>query len=434
MVVNEMIGSLKNLISRNEEPSYFESAAQKIDRLMKDAADQFLARDHTHLKEPVRYNVLWLGFTHVTYGELDFRMTGFDREYLQAVVLNFEKFLEKITDHDIDVTVDLHFIEDEAPLTLYESEGWLYLAQTTVQPVIDRYLADNDYDTVLTTVQTDGNENRFRNFSKKEYSEHPVILGLCVSDLLSPMGYSTFNLGKPREGTYPLEDPETPSLYSTAVAVHEWMHQLEALGTLLGIEYPNTHAYMGPELYPGYLKYTAGKNDYDFFEFYKLVLSGTLPYKDNGVTRFVGMYPKMWPLAKRSTCYIGRFLIQDADGKGYLTGRKAEPTLTLSKDPCIWDIRYSGNGLFILSPRELPDKRIDLSNAWDSEGNTINLWDSTGYAKAQSWKLDKNRNGTYSIRTAFESGCVLTAQINDPTLLCSKNRFGGVQNWNIRPV
>ena len=128
MVVNEMIGSLKNLISRNEEPSYFESAAQKIDRLMKDAADQFLARDHTHLKEPVRYNVLWLGFTHVTYGELDFRMTGFDREYLQAVVLNFEKFLEKITDHDIDVTVDLHFIEDEAPLTLYESEGWLYLA------------------------------------------------------------------------------------------------------------------------------------------------------------------------------------------------------------------------------------------------------------------------------------------------------------------
>lgn len=428
-----MFESLKNRISQNKEPFYFAAAAQEIDRIIKDASEQFMERDHRPLEEPVRYNVLWLGFTHVAYDDLDFRMTDFDREYLRAVILNFENFVEKITDHNLDVTVDLHFIEDEALLTKADNEDWLFLAQETVQPVIDRYIADNDYDTVLTTVQTDGNENRFRNLLKKGYGKHDVILGLCTAGLLSPMGYSTFNLRKPREGTYPLTDPETPSLYATAVAVHEWMHQLEALRTLLGIEYPNTHAYMGPEMYPGYQRYIADKNDYDFFEFYKLVLSGTLPYTDNGITRFVGMYPKMWPLTKRSTCYIGRFLIEAFDGQGYLTGKEGDLSLTLSDDPCTWDIRYSGNSQFILSPGNLPEKRIDLSNAWDSEGNTINLWKYTGYEKAQSWKLDGNKDGSYSIRTSYESGRVLTAQKNEPALLCRKERLG-VQNWIIRPV
>ncbi|MCR4586313.1 MAG: hypothetical protein K5686_11395 [Lachnospiraceae bacterium] len=49
------------------------------------------------LYAPVKYNVLWLGFTHVTYNDLDFRMTDFDREYLEAVALNYEKsFLKKL--------------------------------------------------------------------------------------------------------------------------------------------------------------------------------------------------------------------------------------------------------------------------------------------------------------------------------------------------
>ena len=70
------------------------------------------------------------------------------------------------------------------------------------------------------------------------------MLGVETAGLESPMGYSAFDLTEPKAGTYPLEDPEVPSLYATAVAVHEWMHQLEYLGTMLGIEYPSTHAYM----------------------------------------------------------------------------------------------------------------------------------------------------------------------------------------------
>ena len=428
-----MIESLKDLISRNKEPSYFESAAQEVDRLVREAIDQYISGDHTPLEEPVRYNVLWLGFTHVSYEELDFQMTDFDRGYLRSVALNFEKAVENITDHNLDITVDLHFIEEDTPLTKSTDNEWLYLAQETVQPVIERYMADKDYDTVMTTVQADGDENRVRNMYKKGYGVNYVILGLCTAGLSSPMGYSTFNLTKPREGTYPLEDPEIPSLYATAVAVHEWMHQLESIRSMLDIEYPNTHAYMGPESYPGYRKYTADLNDFDFFEFYKLVLSARTPYMDDRIIRYVGMYPKMWPLTKRSTFDLGSFTLQDAGGKGYLIGQESEPTLTLSDDSCIWKIRYGGNGQFILSPEELPDKRIDLSNAWDSEGNTVKLWNCTGYAKAQSWKLTVNRDGTYSIRTSYESGRVVTAYKDMDVLLCSKGGFGA-QKWIIKPV
>lgn len=426
-----MIGFLRNRTAKTEGPSYFDSAAAEIEKKIREAADQFRAGDHTPLDEPVKYNVLWLGFTHVSFGDMEFTMNLFDREYLQAVALNFEKSVGCITDHNLDITVDLHFIEDEFPLTLHEGQEWFYLDQETVRSVIDRYIDDRDYDTVFTTIQADGEENRARNAFKRGNGSHYAILGLCTAGLSSPMPYSTFNLGRPLFGTFPLEDPEEPSLYATAVAVHEWMHQLEYLGTLLGIEYPNTHAYMGPEIYPGYRKYEADSNDYDFFEFYRQVLSGRVPYVDGRLIRFVGMYPKMWLLAKRGTCSLGSFTIQGSEGQGYLDGRETDPVLTLSDSPCIWNILYSGEGRFVLSPSGLPAKRIDLSNAWDSEGNPVKLWKSTGYAEAQSWKLTPCKDGTYYIQTVFESGRVITAQKGAGALLCTRGNHG-VQKWIIK--
>ncbi|MBR5419648.1 MAG: RICIN domain-containing protein [Lachnospiraceae bacterium] len=410
--------------------SYFDTLIADTDRMIREAVEQFDLRDHTPLDEAVAYHVLWLGFTHVTYGKLDFRMTDDDREYLEAVALNFEKSVESITDHNLDITVDLHFIDETTPLTKADGDEWLYLAKETVQPVIDSYSAEGGIDTVLTTVQTAGKENRNRNRSKKGYDIHYVMLGLETADMSSPMGYSTFDLTEARKGTYPLQDPEIPSLYATAVAVHEWMHQLEYMGTLLGIEYPNTHAYMGPESYPGYRKYVADKNDYDYFEFYKLVLKGELPYKDGDTEVPVGMYPKMWKLVKRDVFDLGKFTIRDAEGQGYLGVSGEDERLTLTDDPGLWSIRYAGEGSFILSPEECPDKRIDLANAWDSEGNTVGLWYYTGYAEAQSWKLRDNKDGTYSIQTACESGRVVTVQKDQTATLCSPGAEGA-QNWVI---
>lgn len=410
--------------------SYFDAYVESTDRMLKEAIEQYNAHDYTNLDEPVKYYVLWLGFTHVTYGDLDFQMTDFDREYLQAVALNYEKCLESITSHNLDITVDLQFVDDVTPLTKWYDDDWLYLSQDTVQPVIDKYTSDREIDTVLTTVQTAGDENYLRNADKENYGVNYVMLGLMTAGMNSPMGYSTFDLQKPAEGTYPLADPEIPSLYATSVAVHEWMHQLEYMGTLLGIEYPNTHAYMGPEQFPGYKQYINGENDYDFFEFYKLVLTGKLPFDDNGTTKLVGMYPKMWPLIKRSGFVLGRFVIKDAEGQGYLYGREEEPRLIVSEEPCVWLIKYSGDGQFILTPEAMPDKLVDLGNAWDTEDNTISLWVYTGYVDAQSWKLIDNADGTYSIQTPYESGRLLTVRGNSGALLCSPGTEG-IQKWYI---
>lgn len=420
-------------VTEPEKTSYFESVAENVERMVKEALEQYNSGDYTPLSEPVKYNVLWLGYTHVTYGELDFQMTDFDREYLQAVTINYEKSLEIITNHNLDITVDLHFIDAATPLTKSDNSDWLFLAQETVQPAIDNFSATGEYDTVLTTVQTAGEENQARNEGKEGYGINYVILGIMTAGMNSSMGYSTFDLQKPLEGTYPLADPEVPSLYATSVAVHEWMHQLEPMGNLLNIEYPDTHAYFGPESFQGYQKYINGENDYDYFEFYKLVLQGKLPYNDGGTVKYVGMYPKMWPLIKRNVFQLGKFVIKNAEGNGYLSGREDEPRLFISEDKCIWNIKYLSDGRFMFSPEKMADKLIDLGNAWDLENNTISLWIYTGYLDAQSWRVKDNGDGSYSLQTPYESGRLLTIIDSQGAFLCSAGA-SGVQNWNIEPV
>lgn len=414
-----------------EKPFSFTTATENTERMIREAVEQYNAGDYTRLDEPVKYYVLWLGFTHVTFGDLDFQMTDFDREYLKAVALNYEKSVESIADHNIDIIVDLHFVDEVAPLTQSPGDDWLYLAQETAMPYIEQYTASQEVDTVLTTVQTAGEENCARNESKDGYGVHDVILGLELAGITSSLGYSTFNLTKPAEGTYPLADPEIPSLYATAVAVHEWMHQLEPMKELLGVEYPDTHAYQGAT--PGYQQYINGANDYDFFEFYKLVLKGKLPYEHDGTVKLVGMYPKMWPLIKRNITNLGYYTIAAADGSGYLTGQEADPRLTLSKTPCVWNIRYSGEGHYEFTPKELPTLLIDLGNAWDMEGNTISLWQYTGYVDAQSWLLTELEDGSYYMKTPYPSGRVITVTEGEAAQLCTVGAEG-VQKWTIEKV
>ena len=416
-----------------KKAAYFVSVAENTDRMLKEAKEQYDAEDYTPLDEPVKYNVLWLGFTHVTFEGLDFQMTDFDREYLQAVTLNYEKSLEEITNHNLDITVDLHFVDDITPLTQADGDDWLYLAQGTVQYVIDKYTENREIDTVLTTIQTAGEENRARNEAKDNYGVNYAMLGIMTAGMNTAMGYSTFDLGTPIEGTYPLADPKIPSLYATSVAVHEWMHQLEYMGQLLGIIYPNTHAYMGPESFPGYQKYNNGENDYDFFEFYKLVLQGKLPYNDGTTVKNVGMYPKMWPLIKRNVFNLGKFVIKNAQGSGYLFGREEEPRLYISDYECTWNIKYLSNGRFMFSPEKVPDRLIDLGNAWDIEDNTITLWIYTGYLDAQSWRIKENDDGSCSLQTPYESGRLFT--IRDPQgAFLASDGASGVQDWIIEPA
>ena len=397
----------------------FDAVADLCEQRISEAVTQYEKEDYTRLSEPVKYNVLWLGYTHVTFGDLDFRMTDFDKEYLKAVTLNFEKTVERLTD----------FVDDETELTQWPGDTWLYLAQETVQQDIDKYDTEKKYDTVLTAVETEGDENVERNTGKAGYGTNYVMLGLKTAGVENGIGYSTFELGKPRAGTYPLADPEIPSLYATAVSVHEWMHQLEYLGKYLGIEYPDTHAYQGNT--PGYQAYTADLNNYDFFEFYELVLAGKLPYTSNNTVKHVGMYPKMWPLAKRGVALdeVGTFTITNANGE-YLSADVTTRALSISKTESKWQIRYGGKNRFILLCDEDPSLRVDLGNAWDMEGNSISVWIYTGYDDAQSWLLYQNFDGTYYIRTPYSSGRALAVDSIGSGAYLTENGT----KWNIKKI
>lgn len=410
--------------------SDLETKTLEIKRLLSEAKAQVEAKDYTCLSQPVKYRILWLGYTRVTYKDLDFRMTSFDKEYLEAVTLNFEKVVENYSGNNIDIEVDLYFVNTPKELTKTNGDDWLYLAQETVQSDINAYTAKRNYDTVLTTVQTKGKENTERNNGKALFGKHDVILGLKTAGIADEMGYSTFNLYTPKEGTYPLKNVKIPSLYATAVAIHEWMHQLEYLGTMLGIEYPSTHAYMGEPEYPGYEKY---ENDpqYDYCAFYKKVLEGKLPYTGNGSVQYVGMYPKMWKLVKRGVFNIGEYTFKSSLGEYYLTGQNSDPTLTIASKPNKWIVRYCVNGKYILIPKNIPEKRMDLSNAVDKNGNPVGIWTYTSYVDAQSWRLTKNSDNTFCIRTAYSSGRVLTINKPGSKAVIRDNAFEASQKWII---
>ena len=409
------------------ELDFGEKYAQ-LEKMMKEAVAQYKAEDYTRLKEPVKYNVLWIGYTRAVYGNLDFRMTDFDKEFLKAVTLNYEKTVEQITNHNLDISVDLYFEDNVTFLTADPNEGFVYIGTDTVRPLVNRYSKAKQYDMVFTTIQTSGIENTERNKAKAYYKKHTAILGIALSNISSGLCHASFDLGLPAASKYPLKNPEEPAFTATAVAVHEWMHTLEPIGSWLGIEYPNTHAYFGPEHFPGYKKYIGDEKDFDYFEFYRLVLAGKAPYTQGSKVKHVGMYPKMWPLVKSNLSYLGSYVIRNANGNNYLTARETEPTLVLTSKPFVWNVYCVGIGRYALIPKEYPDKRIDLSNAWDAEENSIGIWEYTGYEDAQSWRLISNKDGSIMIQTNYESGRVLTIKGRKNATL---NTIGseGVQNW-----
>ena len=221
------------------------------------------------------------------------------------------------------------------------------------------------------------------------------------------MGYSTFNLFEPVKGTFPLKNPSVPSLYATAVAIHEWLHQIEYLGEFLEIEFPPTHAYQGEPNFPGYQEVIRDKNNYDFLEYYESVIRGTCLFtsQKSGYVKQVGMYPKMWRLISRGVLDVGVYTIQSVIDNCYLAGQIDSRKLTRSKKAFNWIFRYDRDSSFNLIPQNSPFLRIDLDNGWDKDGTTVKLFVKTfsKYRNAQRWILSKNVDGTFCIRTNYES-------------------------------
>ena len=234
-----------------------------------------------------------------------------------------------------------------------------------------------------------------------------------------------------------MKKPDIPSLYATAVAVHEWLHQIEYLGKFLKIKYPPTHAYQGTPKYPEYKKYVSDQNNYDYFEFYELVLSGKVPYNGKDKVKHVGMYPDMWPLTKRDTVLnkVGLYKITNLNNE-YLYVDESDNSLTVSQKEFLWQIYYGGANRFILIPDNNPKLRIDLSNAWDKERNKVSMHKYTGYDDAQSWKLTLNYDGTYCLRTPYKSGRAITIDEEGSCAYISTtgDEPSYFQKWNLTKV
>lgn len=396
---------------------HFYDKSKEIDKLILEAKKQFEVEDHTRLCQPVHYRILWLGYTHVTYQGLDFQMNDFDQDYLRSVVVNFKNVVENYSDHNIEIKIDLFFINKCTPLTKYHNRDWLFLSSETISSTINQFDEAKHYDTVFTTVQTKGKDNEIRNQNKPNSGKSDVILGLKTHGIEHQFGYSTFNLFEPKKGTFPLKNPSVPSLYATAVAIHEWLHQFEYLGDFLDIEFPRTHAYQGEPDFPGYQKVISDKNNYDYLEFYESVLRGTCPYtlpQNSGVKK-VGMYPKMWPLISRGILDIGVFTIRNVADNYYLSAETDQRILTKTIEPFNWIFRYDCESAFILIAEKDPTLRIDLDNGWDLEGTTVKLFTNKmkQYRNAQRWLLSHNTDGTFCIRTSYKSRRAIS--FNDKT-------------------
>ena len=97
----------------------------------------------------------------------------------------------------------------------------------------------------------------------------------------------------------------------------------------------------------------------------------------------------------------GRYAFKTSDGKylGY-SGSKVIKTST----PYYWRVMQFRNGFYeVIAEVNSNRTYLDLSNAWNSEGNSIGLCYFTGYYRAQTWSLNINFDGTVSIRPMLTS-------------------------------
>ena len=97
----------------------------------------------------------------------------------------------------------------------------------------------------------------------------------------------------------------------------------------------------------------------------------------------------------------GRYTFKTSDGKylGY-SGSRVIKTST----PYYWRVMQFRNGFYeVIAEVNSNRTYLDLSNAWNGEGNSIGLCYFTGYYRAQTWSLNINFDGTVSIRPMLTS-------------------------------
>ena len=93
-----------------------------------------------------------------------------------------------------------------------------------------------------------------------------------------------------------------------------------------------------------------------------------------------------------------------------------------------WILKPSGkNGFYIYAHDS--ELLLDIHNAWVCAGNTVKVWQHTGY-DVQLWTVTENPNGTFSILHSADSRYCLGFEGENPVLQI-RDRRNPMQEWTV---
>ena len=383
------VDSNGNLYDPGDYETTIEEYLNKDWSILQSARAQALSENREPLHPPALQKILFVACTSTSLGGTRYTMDEMQKQFFKDVAKNYEEVVELWSNNNVEIETDLLFIDREV---VVPDQNPTWVTQATIQADLDIHAPIGQYDGVLVTAAR---------------SLPNVHMGVKTAGYENLYGYSWFKLYVPTGGStpptsYPYTVPaanEAPFL-STDVAVHEWMHQLEFLGGLLDYTFPATHAYAGPPEFPEYVKYP-GDPVWDFAAYYRDYVSGNVPYTSGGVTRKIGMFPQMWMITPRFLNSSAVYIVNEANGL-YLT--YSGNNTGFSTTPCPWYFRY--NGKFNGDDRYLvltsDNRSLDISNAWNTEGNAVGIFGVNGaYPQAQNFRITKNSDDTYKLTTTF---------------------------------
>jgi hypothetical protein len=109
----------------------------------------------------------------------------------------------------------------------------------------------------------------------------------------------------------------------------------------------------------------------------------------------------------------------------------SDRTLILHSNPLRWTLKSSGkNGFYVYA--QDTSLLLDIHNAWVTSGNTVKLWEHTGY-DVQIWSVAKNPNGTHSILHSADPRYCLGFD-SGRAVLQLRNRQNPWQEWVVTNV
>ena len=122
----------------------------------------------------------------------------------------------------------------------------------------------------------------------------------------------------------------------------------------------------------------------------------------------------------------GTYTYYNKTARRYLSRR--DRNLVLSGTPLPWTLKPSGkNGFYIYAHNS--DLLLDIHNAWVCAGNTVKVWQHTGY-DVQIWTVSENPNGTFSILHSADSRYCLGFEGENPVLQRRDPR-NPMQEWTV---